>query len=204
MAEVDVFIEIQRHTAIKYEWDKITNRMCVDRIMPYPFFYPCAYGFVPNTLSTDGDEIDVLLITTREYPNNIIVRGVIVGGLDMEDEKGNDPKLFVVPIDEYRDLCALSPTACIPNLLDPTLDNCFAHYRRMFEEIAWFFESYKKPNFASCSSGMKVGVVSDKWSRVLSFLTRDVAANLCVNSVWAFNAANAANAISASHINADV
>lgn len=200
MAEVDVFIEIPRHSAIKYEWDKTTNHMRVDRVMPYPFFYPCAYGFIPNTLSSDGDELDVLLITNREYPNNIIVRGVIVGGLDMEDEKGNDPKLFVIPMDEYRELCALSPTASIPDLLDPTLDKCFTHYRRMFEEIAWFFESYKKPNFASCSSAMKVGTVSDKWSRVLSFLTRDVADNLCAKSMWNFAAA----AISASHVNANI
>ena len=61
--KVRVYIEIEKHTNIKYEYDKTRQELVVDRILEYPYFYPYAYGFIPDTLADDDDDLDILLIT---------------------------------------------------------------------------------------------------------------------------------------------
>ena len=97
---VAVYIEIAKGTNQKYEFDPYVNNLVLDRVLPHPFFYPFSYGFCPNTLSDDGDELDVLVISHHSYPPRTFMYGHIVGALLMEDEKGNDTKILVVPVDE--------------------------------------------------------------------------------------------------------
>ena len=126
MEKLRVYLEIKKDSNIKYEFDKTKNELVVDRILPEPYYYPFAYGFIPNTLADDNDELDILLITEKEYNIDSYVEGYIIGGLGMEDEKGMDEKLFIVPCDEYDKLSDIS------QMNNETLN-----------EIEWFFSNYK-------------------------------------------------------------
>ena len=85
---------------IKYEVDKETGAMFVDRFMTTAMHYPCNYGYVPQTLSDDGDPVDVLVITPFPLIPGVVVTCRPIGMLKMEDEAGGDAKLLAVPIDK--------------------------------------------------------------------------------------------------------
>lgn len=130
--EINVVIEIPAHSSpVKYEVDKDSSSVFVDRFVNVPMYYPANYGFVPQTLSEDGDPIDVLVLT----PVPVIVGCVIpcrpLDALDMSDESGRDLKLIAVPVagmnSGYDDVQSVSQLA--QNLLD---------------QIVHFFEHYKK------------------------------------------------------------
>jgi len=123
MEPIQVYIEIEKHSNIKNEWNPVSKKLEVDRILPYPYFYPFAYGFIPNTKAGDGDELDILLITNQPILKDTYIRANIVGALIMEDEKGQDEKiLMTLPGEKF----------CLD---EETL-----------EDIKWFFSNYKKKN----------------------------------------------------------
>lgn len=128
---VDIIIEIERHSNMKWEYDRVNDSLFLDRVLMYPYFYPYAYGFFPNTIGNDGDELDVLLITDKKYENynsqKKKVSGYIVGGLMMHDEKGQDEKIFAVPEDEIEAYHKM-----------PEIDKIIMH-----NNITWFFSNYK-------------------------------------------------------------
>ena len=100
-AEFNVIIEIPMNAdPIKYEVDKETGAMFVDRFMSTAMHYPCNYGYVPQTLSDDGDPVDVLVITPFPLAPGVVVCCRPIGVLKMEDEAGGDAKLLAVPIDK--------------------------------------------------------------------------------------------------------
>lgn len=96
--KINAVIEIPYGSNIKYEIDKASGALCVDRVLYGAMFYPANYGFVPNTLADDGDPADVLVL--NEYP--LVAGSVIpcrlIGVLMMEDESGMDEKLLAVPV----------------------------------------------------------------------------------------------------------
>src|SRR4030095_13453905 len=99
--EFNVIIEIPMNAdPIKYEIDKETGAMFVDRFMSTSMHYPCNYGYIPQTLSADGDPVDVLVITPFALAPSIVVTCRPIGVLKMEDEAGGDAKLLAVPIDK--------------------------------------------------------------------------------------------------------
>ena len=130
--EVNVIIEVSCGSSpVKYEFDKEMSAIKVDRFVQTAMYYPCNYGFVPHTLSGDGDPADVLVIA--EFP---IIPGAVIavrpiGVLIMEDESGVDEKILAVPVDKltpyYKDIKSYTD-------LPPIL----------IERIANFFENYKK------------------------------------------------------------
>ena len=128
---IKVIIEIERHSNQKWEYDRNNHKLYLDRVLKYPYFYPYAYGFVPDSIGKDGDELDILLITDKNYPNFSkspnCVEGYIVGGLMMQDEKGEDDKIFVVPVDE----------------IDEYWKKTESEIRTLQEDIVWFFSNYK-------------------------------------------------------------
>ena len=130
-APIKVIIEIEKHSNQKWEYDRVTKRLYLDRILKYPYFYPYAYGFVPNSLGKDGDELDILLLSDKHYQNFNLspncIEGYIVGGLRMEDEKGEDDKIFVVAVDEIEEYMKKSES----------------QIRSMQDDIVWFFSNYK-------------------------------------------------------------
>src|SRR5215204_6247953 len=99
--DCNVIVEIpMRADPIKYEVDKDTGALFVDRFMTTAMHYPCNYGYVPRTLSDDGDPVDVLVITPFPLAPGVVVTCRAIGMLKMEDEAGGDAKLLAVPIDK--------------------------------------------------------------------------------------------------------
>ncbi len=129
--DFNVIIEIPAHgEPIKYEVDKESGAMFVDRFMSTAMHYPCNYGYIPHTLSEDGDPVDVLVITPIPLITGVVVRCRPVGMLKMTDEAGVDAKLLAVPVDK---LCGLYQGVNKPEDLQPLL----------LAQISHFFEHYK-------------------------------------------------------------
>ncbi len=136
--DFNVIIEIPAHgEPIKYEVDKETGAMFVDRFMSTAMHYPCNYGYIPHTLSEDGDPVDVLVITPIPLITGVVVRCRPVGMLKMADEAGVDAKLVAVPIDR---LCGLYRMVRHPEDLSPLtlrqISHFFEHYKDL-EEGKW-------------------------------------------------------------------
>jgi inorganic pyrophosphatase len=99
--DFNVIIEIPMNAdPIKYEVDKESGAIFVDRFMGTAMHYPCNYGYVPNTLSADGDPVDVLVITPFPLIPGVVVRCRPIGVLKMTDEAGEDAKVLAVPVDK--------------------------------------------------------------------------------------------------------
>ncbi|MDZ7805194.1 inorganic diphosphatase [Thiohalophilus sp.] len=129
--DVNVIIEIPAHSdPVKYEVDKDTGAMFVDRFMNTAMHYPCNYGYVPHTLSEDGDPVDVLVVTPMPLISGSVVRCRPIGILKMTDEAGPDAKLLAVPITK---LCQLYVKAESPEDMP----------QQLLDQMAHFFEHYK-------------------------------------------------------------
>jgi Inorganic pyrophosphatase len=103
--DCNVIIEIPMHgDPIKYEVDKETGAVFVDRFMSTAMHYPCNYGYIPNTLSDDGDPSDVLVLSPVPLITGVVVRCRPIGMLKMDDEAGGDAKILAVPIDKLTGL----------------------------------------------------------------------------------------------------
>jgi inorganic pyrophosphatase len=127
---IDVFIEITKNSHIKYEYDKEKKALICDRILHTPFMYQFNYGFIPNTLSEDGDPIDVVVIMEDKLIPGSYINCKLLGYLETKDESGVDPKLIMCPSKK----------------IDPT----YSSYRNIFdinassrEKIKYFFSHYK-------------------------------------------------------------
>jgi inorganic pyrophosphatase len=129
--EVNVVIEIPAHSdPVKYEVDKSTGHLVVDRFMSTAMHYPCNYGYIPQTLSEDGDPVDVLVVTPHPLISGCIIHCRPVGLLQMEDEKGIDNKLLAVPADplsvQYRHV---QSHLDLPDVLLKSISHFFEHYK---------------------------------------------------------------------------
>jgi inorganic pyrophosphatase len=129
--DVHAVIEIPLGGApVKYELDKTSGALRVDRFLHTAMFYPGNYGFIPHTLSADGDPCDVLVVSGVQVVPGAVVRCRPVGALLMEDEAGRDEKIIAVPVD------ALAP-------LYSDVRSYRDLPRIMCEQIAHFFQHYK-------------------------------------------------------------
>jgi inorganic pyrophosphatase len=129
--DINVVIEIPSHSdPIKYELDKKTGMLMVDRFVATSMHYPCEYGFVPNTLSEDGDPVDVLVVAPFKLSPGVVIRCRPIGALRMTDESGVDTKILAVPIDK---LTALYRNVHKPEDLGAQLlasiEHFFQHYK---------------------------------------------------------------------------
>ncbi|MFK8017027.1 MAG: inorganic diphosphatase [Gammaproteobacteria bacterium] len=156
--DVNVLIEVPLGgEPIKYEVDKASNCLMVDRFLYTAMHYPCNYGFVPHTLSDDGDPIDVMCIGNRPLVPGCVLGARPVGVLMMEDEAGQDEKILAVPsarltkyydnVSDYKDLPAV-----------------------MLERISHFFEQYK-------------ALEPKKWVKVIGWEGKDKAEELILQSI---------------------
>ncbi|MGD8784922.1 MAG: inorganic diphosphatase [Thioalkalispiraceae bacterium] len=129
--DFNVIIEIPSHSdPVKYEVDKETGAMFVDRFMNTAMHYPCNYGYIPKTLSEDGDPVDVLVVTPIPLISGSVIRCRSIAMLEMEDESGPDAKILAVPIDK---LCTMYRNVHKAEDLPPLI----------LEQIKHFFEHYK-------------------------------------------------------------
>jgi inorganic pyrophosphatase len=129
--DVNVIIEIPMNSpAIKYEVDKASGAVFVDRMLKTAMHYPCNYGYIPHTLCGDGDPVDVLVVMPFQLVPGVVVRCRPVGLLRMEDESGDDAKIIAVPVTDitglYRDVEELED---IDELLRMQIAHFFAHYK---------------------------------------------------------------------------
>jgi len=103
--DINVVIEIPSHSdPVKYEVDKASGTVMVDRFIATSMLYPCDYGFVPDTLSEDGDPVDVLVVTPYPLFPGAVIRCRPVGMLRMTDESGPDAKILAVPVSKLTSL----------------------------------------------------------------------------------------------------
>ena len=156
--DFNVIIEIPMNAdPIKYEVDKATGALFVDRFMGTAMHYPCNYGYIPRTLSDDGDPVDVLVITPFPLVVGVVVRCRPLGVLKMVDEAGGDEKLLAVPIDKvlpwYKHW--QKPDDINPERLSQ-IQHFFEHYKDL-EQGKWVkIEGWGGPQDAAASN--KAGV----------------------------------------------
>jgi inorganic pyrophosphatase len=148
--DINVVIEIPSHDyPVKYELDKESGALVVDRFMNTAMFYPCNYGFVPNTLAEDGDPVDVLVVTPVPVIAGSVIRCRPVGMLKMTDEAGPDVKVLAVPVDRLH-----TRFSHVNGPSDLPVD--------MLAQITHFFEQYKQ-------------LEPDKWVKVEEWAGSDEA-----------------------------
>ena len=129
--DFNVIVEIPMHSdPIKYEIDKATGALFVDRFVATPMHYPCNYGYIPRTISDDGDPIDVLVISPFALHPGVVVRCRPIGILNMTDEAGRDSKLLAVPIDKLTPLYkGVQTVRDLPDMLSQQITHFFSHYK---------------------------------------------------------------------------
>lgn len=145
-AEINVFVEIPQGSSIKYELDKESETIFVDRFVYTAMSYPFNYGFIPHTKAEDGDPVDVLVISSYPVYPGTILRSRPIGMLEMEDEAGIDTKIIAVPFKKVDPF--YSHIEDIADLND-NLKNLIKH----------FFEHYKE-------------IEPGKWVKIKNFLSK--------------------------------
>ncbi len=149
--DIYVVVEIPQGSGIKYEVDKESGAVFVDRFLYTAMYYPFNYGFIPNTLAEDGDPTDVLVISSEPVVPGSVIRSRPIGMLEMEDEEGIDTKIIAVPVSK----------------LDKTFDNIKTVDdlpEAILNKIKHFFEHYKE-------------LEPGKWVKVKSFKGVEAAIN---------------------------
>jgi len=136
--EVNVIIEIPMNSpAVKYEVDKESGAMYLDRMLKTAMHYPCNYGYVPHTLCGDGDPVDVMVVMPVPVQSGCYVSCRPVGVLYMEDESGDDAKLLAVPVTSVTGLYrAVEEVEDVDELLRMQIEHFFDHYKDL-EKGKW-------------------------------------------------------------------
>ncbi|WP_115719748.1 inorganic diphosphatase [Gallaecimonas mangrovi] len=131
--EINVVIEIPANgSPIKYEVDKESGAIFVDRFMSTPMFYPCNYGYVNHTLSLDGDPVDVLVPTPYPLVPGAVIRCRPVGVLKMTDESGEDAKVVAVPVSKLTKIYDdVKDVTDLPELLKSQITHFFERYKEL-------------------------------------------------------------------------
>ena len=160
--DFNVIIEIPMNAdPIKYEVDKDSGAIFVDRFMGTAMHYPCNYGYVPRTISDDGDPVDVLVITPFPLIPGVVVRGRPLGMLKMSDEAGGDAKVLAVPVDKVLPI--------------------YSHWQKpedlndlRLQQIQHFFEHYKD-------------LEKGKWVKVEGWVGPEEAGQEILNGIAAYD-----------------
>jgi inorganic pyrophosphatase len=127
-AVVNVVIEIRKGERNKYEFDKATGRLFLDRVNGTTLGYPTDYGYVPSTLCEDGDPLDALLIIDESVPHGTVVPSRVIGVLYFEDDHEMDEKLIVVPADDIsKD--HLKDLADLGENFQKVIEHFYTHYK---------------------------------------------------------------------------
>ena len=150
---INVIIEIPNGSNIKYEYDRDTKKMRVDRILRQGFVYPTNYGFIEDALDWDGDELDVLVYTSEKFVPGVEVNARIVGAMKMIDDGETDTKLIAVHHDDYR-LSDIQKLEDLPKNWLEEVKTFFSTYKNWkregitkvpgFESIEWAWKEYEE------------------------------------------------------------
>ena len=135
--DINVVIEIPEGSAVKYEVDKESGALVVDRFLFTPMAYPAAYGFIPGTLADDGDPADALVLTPAPVVPGAVIRARPIGMLKMEDESGQDEKIICVPHDKIHPLyTSVQSVDDLPEITRQAIEHFFTRYKDL-EKGKW-------------------------------------------------------------------
>jgi len=130
--DIYVVVEIPQDSDIKYEFDKETGILMVDRFLYTAMRYPFNYGFIPETLAEDGDPIDVLVLSARPIVPGAAIRVKPIGVLEMEDEAGVDEKILAVPVAKLDPtFSAYDDIASVPESIKVKIKHFFDHMKEL-------------------------------------------------------------------------
>lgn len=131
---VNTVVEISKGSTLKVEWDRKRAAFMLDRVEPTIFAKPCNYGFIPQTLDEDGDELDTLIITDEPVPMGVWMEATIIGVLNFTDDGEADHKVVVVPADDRTTGNRIK-----------TLDDLGERWKQMIEHHFTHYKDLKKP-----------------------------------------------------------
>lgn len=126
---VNVVVEIPAGSSHKIEWNRELAVMQLDRVEPSIFAKPTNYGFIPQTLDEDGDELDALVITAEPLPTGVFLEARVIGVLKFDDDGEVDDKVIVVPADDRNTGDAISSLEDLPKQLLSQIEHHFTHYK---------------------------------------------------------------------------
>lgn len=129
--DVNVIIEIPMHALpVKYEVNKESGALFVDRFLSTSMVYPVNYGYIPQTLSEDGDPVDVLVFTPTPVISGSVIRVRMIGMMRMTDESGIDAKLLAVPVSKLcKDYDNIQSYTDLPSSVLASIEHFFTHYK---------------------------------------------------------------------------
>lgn len=126
---VNTVVEISKGSTLKIEWDRKRAVFMLDRVEPAIFAKPCNYGFIPQTLDEDGDELDTLIITDEPLPTGIYLEARVVGILNFEDDGEADHKVVVVPADDRHTGDSIKTLDDLGERWKQQIHHHFTHYK---------------------------------------------------------------------------
>lgn len=147
--DILVYIEISKNSTIKYEFNKDLNSLICDRILSTPFVFPFNYGYIPNTMSGDGDPIDAIVYMDEPLVPGSYIKCRIIGCLETADEKGEDAKLILVPT---KKVCPMTSDI-------ESVDDLPKHF---IEKITYFYQHYKDLE----NKKVTIGKLLDKYEAI--------------------------------------
>lgn len=125
---VNTVIEIGKGSMLKIEWRRQEEYFSLDRVEPGIFAKPTNYGFIPQTLDEDGDELDTLVVTAEPLPTGVVVEARVIGMVDFEDDGDNDHKIIVVPTDD-RHYGKITDYKELGDQAIKQIEHHFSHYK---------------------------------------------------------------------------
>ena len=129
-SDINVVIEIPQGSSVKYEVDKDSGAVVVDRFLFTSMAYPAAYGFIPNTLAADGDPADAMVLVPSPVVPGAVVRARPIGVLLMEDESGQDEKILCVPHDKiHPQWTTIERVEDLPDIYRKSIEHFFTRYK---------------------------------------------------------------------------
>ncbi len=126
---VNTVVEIPEGSMLKIEWDRKRAAFMLDRVEPAIFAKPCSYGFIPQTLDEDGDELDTLIVSAEPLPTGVWLEAKIVGIMNFEDDGEMDHKVVVVPADDRNTGDSINTLDDLGERWKQKIEHHFNHYK---------------------------------------------------------------------------
>lgn len=127
--EINVVVEIPQGSSLKIEWNRNIAAFEIDRVEPAIFAKPVNYGFIPQTLDEDGDELDALLVTNEPVPTGVFLKTKVIGVMIFEDDGEVDDKVIVVPADDRHTGNSINSLADLGERWQQQIEHHFTHYK---------------------------------------------------------------------------
>lgn len=131
--KVNTVVEIPKGSTMKIEWDRQRAAFMLDRVEPAIFAKPVNYGFIPQTLDEDGDELDTLVVTDQPIPTGVWLEARVIGVLNFEDQGEGDHKIVVVPADDRHSGDSVKTLDDLGARWKEQIEHHFSHYKDLYK-----------------------------------------------------------------------